>query len=73
MGALAVLLAIVAAVPMGDKAEVGSLLTEEVHDMEVAENKAKHYAKKSAEAQYKAQKTAAKAQLKASKKAVKGW
>ena len=68
LSALAVLLAMVAAVPMGEKGEVGSLLTEEVHDMDLAENKAKHYAKKAA----KAQKKAAKAQYKAAKKAHKG-
>ena len=71
MGALAVLLAMVAAVPMGDKGEVGSLITEKVHDMDVAENKAEKYAKKAAEEQLKAQKKATETQIKAQKKAVK--
>ena len=43
----------VAAVPMREKGELGSLVTGAVEDMDVAENKAKKYAKKAAKAQKK--------------------
>ena len=51
--ALAALLSMVAAVPMREKGELGSLVTGAVEDMDVAENKAKKYAKKAAKAQKK--------------------
>ena len=58
----------VAAVPKAEKGEVGSLLTEQVQDMDLAESKAKKLAKKAA----KAHKKALKAQIKAAKIAHKG-
>merc|ERR1712035_66962 len=51
--ALAVLLSMVAAVPKAEKGEVGSLLTEQVQDMDLAESKAKKLAKKAAKAHKK--------------------
>ena len=48
--ALVALFAMVVAVPMAEKGEVGSLLSENIQDMEVAESKAKKLAKKAAKA-----------------------
>ena len=59
--ALAVLFSMVAAIPTGEKGELGSSVTGAVEDMDVAESKAKKYAKKVLKAQRKALKAQAKA------------